>query len=80
MPHVPWKRLGEAPPRAGRDWRALAERLLGLTYAVAELTLPVLSKPQVGRRGRVALPGMGGWRYAVLCASPGCCGPCCASI
>ena len=48
IPHVPWRRLAEAPPRPGHDWRALVERLLGLTYAVADLTLPVLSKPQVG--------------------------------
>ncbi len=56
VPHVPWRRLAEAPPRLGRDWGELVARLLGLTYAMSELTLPVLSKPQVGG---VAVGGCG---------------------
>ena len=63
VPHVPWRRLAEAPSRPGRDWKALVERLLGLTYAVAELTLPVLSKPQVGWAGLH-------WGFCLL--SPNC--------
>lgn len=54
VPHVPWRRLAEAPTEcaAGRDWPALVARLLADTYAVVDLTLPLLSKPQA-RAGRV---------------------------
>lgn len=44
--HVPWARLMSDASRedaAGRDWRSLVARLLQLTYAAADLTLPVLA-------------------------------------
>ncbi|KAL4419934.1 hypothetical protein ABPG75_007032 [Micractinium tetrahymenae] len=46
VPHIPWKRLAEQDPDPGRDWQGLVSRLLALCYAMADLTLPVLSKPQ----------------------------------
>lgn len=46
VPHIPWAHLmADAPGEAaaGRDWRSLVARLLALTYAAAELALPVLA-------------------------------------
>jgi hypothetical protein len=52
VPHIPWKRLAEQQQQedgaCSHDWRQLVARLLSLLYAVGDLTLPVLSKPQVG--------------------------------
>lgn len=62
VPHIPWKRLAEGEADPGRDWAGLVRRLLALCYAVDDLTLPVLSKPQAsgGRaaRGGAAPRGM----------------------
>ena len=75
VPHIPWKRLAEQQQQqqdagSAHDWRQLVGRLLALVYAVGDLTLPVLSKPQVGAGWAWAESTQGGLLLRSVLSSP----------